>query len=467
MKILLINPPQYSAYGKGLDIPAFFPIGLGYIGAVLEENGYDVDLIDVDNQKISDDHIAEKLKNGNYGLVGITATSPTIGSAFKLAHFIKSKVDTRIVLGGVHPTIFPEHSFESPDIDFTIRGEGEDSILELVRALDKGGDFKKILGLSFRGDNKVFHNQPRTLIMDLDRIPFPMTHRLNTSHYTFANALMKRIAPMITSRGCPGRCTYCCTQKMFGTKMRYRSANNVLREMLYLKDEFDIQELHMWDDNFISNKNFVIELRNLMKERKLTFKISLMNGVRVDYFSEEIAGYLKDMGVYSVGFGFESGNQKILNGVRKGIKLETSMKAIRIAKQFGFETWGFFMLGLIGDDEKSINETIKFALKLDPDIAKFHILKPFPGTEVYEQLKRSGLLLSEDFDRYSIHSEPVHKLPALTGDDLMALQRKAYRTFYFRPKMIFKQILNLKTFERAKANAKAAMNIFNMTKGRS
>lgn len=464
MKILLLNPSQHSAYGSTINVPVFFPIGLGYIGAVLENAGHEAYITDIDNENISYPALEAMLVHNDYGLIGITATSPTINSAFRLAKFIRSKVKSPIIFGGVHPTLFPEHPFSSPDVDFVIRGEGEETILKLVESLDGKISPGNILGLSYRDGANIRHNDPRPPIANLDKLPFPISHRLNSKRYTFTNALMKKIAPIMTSRGCPGRCTYCCTKKMFGLKLRYRSAGNVLNEIKYLRDSCGVQEIHIWDDNFISNKRFIIELRDLMRKDGMKIKISLMNGVRVDYFNEEIAGYLRDMGVYSIGFGIESGNQDVLDGIKKGIKLETSQKALRIAKNYGFETWGFFMLGLLGDDRKTIEETIRFSLKIDPDIAKFHILKPFPGTEIYEEMKARGLLLSDDYDRYSIHSAPVHKLPTLTADELIALQKKAYRAFYFRPGKILKQILNIKTMERAKSNLQAALSIFKITK---
>jgi radical SAM superfamily enzyme YgiQ (UPF0313 family) len=202
-----------------------------------------------------------------------------------------------------------------------------------------------------------------------------------------------------------------------------------------------------------------------MKKEKLSFKICLINGVRVDFFNEEIAKCLKEMGVYSLAFGIESGNQKVLDQAKKGISLEKSLKAVSLAKKFGFETWGFFMLGLPGDDKDTILETINFAIKLDPDIAKFHVLKPFPGTEVYDYLKERGYLLSMDFDRFGIHSKPVHRLETLSDADLLEWQKKAYRAFYFRPKKIFGQIRHLRSFERVKFLVKGALNLRKILKG--
>jgi len=465
MKILLINPSQRAAYGDFTDVPTFFPIGLGYLGAVLEKKGHNAALIDIDAQKVSDQDLKETLTRGGYGLVGITATSPTVNSAFRLAGFIKSVIDAPIVFGGVHPTLFPDHPFGCEDVDFVVRGEGEETLSELVDALERRRPLKEVLGLSFRDSGYIAHNPPRPLIKDLDGLPFPLMHKMNEKLYSYPNSLKKRIAPILTSRGCPGQCTFCCTNKTFGNRIRYRSARNVVDELIYLKDNFGTEEIHVWDDNFITNKKFIAELKGLMKAEGLSFKVCLVNGVRVDFFTEEVAFHLKEIGVYSVAFGIESGNQAVLDGVKKGIKLEASAKAVAMAKKFGFETWGFFMLGLPGDDKKTVADTIKFSIKLDPDIAKFHLFKPFPGTEAYETLRDNGCLLSYDFDRYGIYSRPVHRLKDLTEDDMVASQKAAYRAFYFRPRKILSQVLNLRTFERTKFMAKGVFNMLKILRG--
>jgi anaerobic magnesium-protoporphyrin IX monomethyl ester cyclase len=459
VNVLLINPSQRTAYGKLADVPTFFPIGLGYLGAALEKNGQNATLIDVDAQQMTDEELKQRIERGAFGLIGITVTSPTVSSAFRLARLVKDRVKTPLVFGGVHATLFPSHPFTSEDVDFVVRGEGEETIVELADALVNNGDLAGIRGLSYRGPEGVVHNPARDPIKDLDSLPFPIMHKLNDNLYSYPNSLMKKIAPILASRGCPGRCTFCCTHKTFGTRVRYRSAANVAEEMKYLRDTFGIQEIHVWDDNFISRKAFVFELRDLMKKENLSFKICLINGVRVDFFNEEVAACLKDMGVYSLAFGLESGNQKVLDLAKKGINLEKSLKAMSIAKKAGFETWGFFMLGLPGEDKDTIQDTIDFAIKLDPDIAKFHVLKPFPGTEVYDYLKEKGFLLSTDFDRYGIHSKPVHRLETLSDDDLLEFQKKAYKAFYFRPKKILAQVRRLTSLKKIKFLAKAAFNL--------
>ena len=165
------------------------------------------------------------------------------------------------------------------------------------------------------------------------------------------------------------------------------------------------------------------------------------------------------MGTYSIAFGVESGNQKVLDRINKNIKLEQIERAFRLAKKIGFETWAFFMIGLPSETEDTIKDTIDFAIKLDPDVAKFHILKPFPGSEVYKEFLDNGLLLDNNFDHYGIHTPPVHRLATLTPEDLLNWDKKAYRSFYLRPSIIVKQLLRLKSFNRLKLNLTTAVGV--------
>jgi anaerobic magnesium-protoporphyrin IX monomethyl ester cyclase len=202
------------------------------------------------------------------------------------------------------------------------------------------------------------------------------------------------------------------------------------------------------------------EMRDEIRKRNIEISIVFTAGIRVDFFDEEIAQILKDMGVYSLSFGIESGNQTILDNVKKGIRLDQVRKAVKVAKDYGFEIWAFFILGLYGDTEETIKDTVEFAKELDPDIAKFHILVPYPGTEIHNQLMAKGFILSKDYSRYGIHTRPIHRLEKLTPDDMVRLQKKAYRDFYLRPRIILKQLMRINSWNRLKLNAKAGVSIF-------
>jgi radical SAM superfamily enzyme YgiQ (UPF0313 family) len=453
MNILLVNPSQKGVYGK-MNSPDYPPMGLAYIGAVLEKAGYSVKIIDMDADNLSDEDFINISKN--YNVVGITATTPTFESAEKLFQLVKVNTQAITILGGIHATIAPQECIKSNFIDFVVKGEGEETILELVNALKNKKSFNKIKGIFFKKAGKIINNPPRDLIKDLDTIPFPARHLFDHQKYTYPDSLRSPVMPIMTSRGCPHGCTYCCTKLIFTRKVRFRSAKNVVDEIEFLIKNYGVKEIHFWDDNFTLNKPRVFEIRDELKRRKINLKFAFPNGLRVDQVDEDILRCLKDMGVYSMAFGVESGNQIILDNVKKGTKIEQIEKAYTLAKNLGFETWGFFMLGLPGETPETIRNTINFAKKINPDIAKFHILKPFPGTEVFNELKSQGLITNFNYSNYGIHTRPVHRLPQLSEDDLLNWSKIAYREFYLNPSKIFRQVLRLRSFERIKMNVKTA-----------
>lgn len=451
MKVLLICPSQTDLYG-GLKPPEHPHIGLAYIAAVLEEAGHEVRLLDMDADAVTRDKLTEILRDSPPGLVGITATTPVIKKAIQIAETVKEFTSAKTVLGGVHPTLRPEETAAHEAVDFVVRGEGEATTLELVEAIEHKRDLSGVRGLVFKEGGKVIVNQVRELIGDLDALAFPALGLFRNQSYTYPDALMHPTFPIVTSRGCPAKCTYCNTKNLHGRGFRYRSAKNVVDEIEGLIDDFGAREIHFWDDNFTTNKKRVFEIRDEILRRGIKTLFAFPNGIRVDYVNTEILGALKEMGCYSIAFGVESGSQRVLDRVQKGTTLKRVEEAFASAREAGLEIWAFFMLGLPGEDETTIMETIRFAKKLDPDIAKFHLMVPYPGTEVHDELLSEGLITDIEYENYGIHTRPVHRLPTLSEDDLLKWQKRAYRQFYLRPGKLASQLLRLKSWNRVKLN---------------
>lgn len=462
MKILLVNPSQSMVYGK-MTAPDHPPMGLAYIGAVLEKENHNVRIIDIDADKISVDEFIRIIKCG-FEIVGFTATTPTFHEAEKLSRLVKENTDAVTILGGIHATIDPNSCLKSDFFDFIVRGEGESTIVELVEKIQNKKDFSKVKGISFKKNKKIVHNENRELIKELDEIPFPARHLFNQQKYSYPDSLRKPVMPIITSRGCPHACTYCCTKLIFSKRVRFRNAKNIVDEIEELIKNYKVKEVHIWDDNFTLYKKRVFEIVKEIKKRNIKLKFAFPNGLRADQVDEDILRWLKQMGVYSLAFGVESGNQIILDNVKKGETLESMEKAYKLSKKIGFETWGFFMIGLPGETEETVNNTIEFAKKLNPDVAKFHILKPFPGTEIFEELKKKSLITVFDYSKYGIHTRPVHRLPNMSEDEMMNLAKKAYKEFYLRPSKIIDHILRIKSIERFKLNFKTGLSILNAIK---
>jgi len=456
MKILLINPSQTGSYG-GSATPDYLPLGLAYIGAVLEKNNYQVKIIDIDADKLTESGFISQLKRFDPALVGITALTPSYNGAIKLASLVKQNSAAKVVLGGIHPTVLPEESIKPEAIDFVIKGEGEDTFLELVRSLEGNSELAGIKGLVFKEAGRTVVNPDRLLVEDLDRLPYPARHLFKQHKYSYPDALLSPAFPIITSRGCPGNCTYCNAKSIFTRKLRIRSPKNTVGEIEHLINEYGAREIHIWDDNFITRRDRVFAIRDEFKARNIKVKIAFPNGLRADYLDEDILKALREMGTYSIAFGVESGSQEILDRIKKGMKISEIEHAFKLAKRLGFETWGFFMLGLPGENNETIRQTINFAKRLNPDVAKFHILQPYPGTEIFDEFKRDGLINDYNYDHYSIHSDPIFTLPGLSSEDLIKGQQDAYRRFYLRPGKLFSQLLRVKTWNRLKLNLRTGL----------
>ncbi len=458
MKVLLVMPSQTGVYGN-LTAPDYPHLGLAYLAAVLEKAGHTVKIIDIDADGVSREKFIADLKKADYGLVGITTTTPTFNKAIELTKIVKDNSKAFTVLGGIHVTVTPEESIKCDSVDFIVKGEGELTILELVRYLEEGTDITSIDGIYYKNNGSVIQNRDRALINNLDDLPFPARHLFDKHNYSYPDALLKPTMPIITSRGCPANCTYCNSKSIFTRRFRVRSPQNILEEIECLIKEFKVKEVHIWDDNFTTQKKRVLQIRDEIKRRNIRIKFAFPNGLRADYVDKEVLRALKDMGTYSIAFGVESGNQRVLDRVNKNIKLEEIERAFRLARKIGLETWAFFMIGLPGETKDSIKDTIDFAIKLNPDVAKFHILKPFPGSEVYKEFLKEGLLLDNNFDHFGIHTPPVHRLETLSPEDLLRWHKMAYRRFYLRPSVIIRQLLRLKSFNRLKLNVSAAIGV--------
>ncbi|MCX6799331.1 MAG: radical SAM protein, partial [Candidatus Diapherotrites archaeon] len=367
-----------------------------------------------------------------------------------------------VCMGGIHPTIKPMEGIQHEAVDFVVFGEGEITFMQLASALHAGKrDFSEIDGLVFKHDGKAVKNKPRELIENIDLLPFPARHLFKMDRYTYPDALKSPAISIITSRGCPGQCTYCCTKCIFGLRYRFRSADNVIAEIEQIIKQYGAKEIHIWDDNFTANKKRVLEFCRKIREKGIHKRVqfSVPQGLRVDHVNEEVLRALKSINVYSIGYGIESGNDEILRLCKKNITTAKARETIRLSKKLGFDTWCFFILGLYGDTEETIRQTIDFAKELDPLFAKFLILKPLPGTEVFDQLEAAGLVIERNYDKFGLYAKPIHRLPTVSPERLVQLQNQAFREFYFRPQKILQHLLRLRSWHRFKLNVSAALAI--------
>ncbi len=451
MKILFIIPSQESVYGIKMR-PAYPHYGALYVCAMLEKHHHDVEYIDMDIDGMNISSLLDHIALSGPQVVGISCVTPIAHEGFKIAHAIKTSFkNIYVVMGGVHTTIDPDNSIAQPGIDAICIGEGEHTMRELVDNLQNNGDMKSVRGIYFKNDDKVHKNPPREVEKNLDNLPFPAFHLIkDPKKYSPPDAQQLPAFPIITSRGCHGRCTYCCTKQILGQKFRMRSNKNILEELDVFVEKYGAKEAHFLDDNLSSNKKRFLDLCHALKTRNYPLNFETSNGIRADSVDEEILNALKGIGINNIGFGVESGDDDILKVIKKGITKDQVRKAMKLAKDLKFTTWGFFVIGFYKDTPKTIQKTLDFSIELDPDFAKYFILKPYPGSEVFKQLRYEGLIDSLDYSKYGLYTNPVHHLPDVSARELIKWQKKAYRKFYLRPKKIFILIARIGSWTQLK-----------------
>ena len=441
-----------------------------YLAAVLREAGEEVEILDADLLELSIHETAREACRKHPSIVGITATTPTIKNALKVVSAVKA-LDSGVVtvVGGVHPTFMPEETLLScPELDLVVIGEGEQTLLELTQVL-KGFQWKgrsysaakefaervsKVDGIAYRdpsNPNLIRFTPPRAFIQDLDKIPLPARDLVPFEHYKLLGKDAS-IGAIITSRGCPYGCTYCSSSRIGGLKFRARSVDNVLLEIQELYYKYRLRHIEIIDDIFTLNQKRAFEFAKKLKSLKLDIK--WVASSRVNTISRDLLRALFSAGLTILYYGVESGSQRILNLMKKGVTLEQIRTAFRITREEGVKSCGSFILGYPGETLDEMKQTIKFACELDADYAQFCILTPYPGTPIYDELKSKGLLLTEDWDRYTT-LEPVIKYEVFgyTAKQVKKMLNYAYRYFYLRPKYVIKHLrffpLVLRVFMRS------------------
>ncbi len=454
--ILLINPSQERIYGRGV-LPPYPPLSLLYLGAVLMQKGYRVEVVDLAVDFAHESRLLSYIKKIRPRVVGFTSVTPAFKSGLHIARQIKEIHDSFILFGGPHVSATAEDAIRESCIDGIALGEAERSLLDFMESFSEGKT-GAIDGMLIKQRGTVFRGGKRPFIEQLDELPFPAWSLLrNPDRYSPPDALQTPVATILTSRGCPYKCTFCFAPKIWGNRIRRRSIENVIAEIEYLTGEFGIREIHIADDDFSHDRDWTLRFLKRVKGSFGNLRFYFMNGLRIDNIDEEILKGLREARFINVGFGIESGCQRILNRIKKGLTIRTITEKMHMAKAMGFKTWGFFILGLPDETPETINKTIDFSLSLDPDFAKYLFCVPYPGTEVYEEYRSKEYLLTDDYDRYGIYSEPVFKLPSVSNILIKRALMRAYLKFYLRPYKIVRIFLKVRSLTELKLNFRAVL----------
>jgi anaerobic magnesium-protoporphyrin IX monomethyl ester cyclase len=434
IKVTLLNPPY--PIGSHLH-PPFLPLGLGYLAAVLEKNNYEVDVIDCQALRLSYEEFKSEISKRQPTVVGITSTTLTYKSALQIAKIAKEVHPNCItILGGSHVTFWDDKALqECPQLDIVVRKEGENTLLELVQRLEADEDYYDVLGTTCRKDGEIVRNPDRPYIENLDELPFPALYLWPIDRLRKYGEV---IFPLTTSRGCVYWCNFCTAVRMFGRKYRMRSPKNVVEELELLRKNFGADHFTFYDDAFTVDKSRTEELCQEIINRKM--KIRWNCETRVDMVTKELLAKMKAAGCTDVWFGVESGSQRVLAAMDKGILIEQTVRAFKWAKEVGLMTVANVILGFPTETRETAWETVKFVESLDPDDVGYYIATPYPGTPMYEQVKANGSLKITDFDKYDT-ATPTFEIPNLSAEELRDIREQAFHRLYLRPRYFFKVLL--------------------------
>ena len=404
-KVLLFIPPAIT-FKDAVDVNPLPPLGLGYIGAVLENAGIEVKIVDclmegwdnrvkLDGNEIriglSFERIETIIRDYSPDMIGVNSLfTKQRDNAHKIYELAK-KLDNNIitVAGGAHPTVLPELVLEDQNVDFVVIGEGEITIIDLVHAIAGEIDINNLDGIGFKENGHIVIIPKTKFIEDIDSIPFPARHLLNMKQYfglkaSHGTRRRNRFSPIITSRGCPAKCTFCSAHRVWGKKFRQRSPENVIAELKELKEKYGIQEIMFEDDNLTANPKRADRIFDLMIEEKLDFVWDTPNGAAAFAMNENLIDKMKKSGCYKLNLALESGNQYVLDNVmNKPVKLERSKELIKYAQSIGLETNIYLIIGMPGETKEQIQDTFRLAREMETHMPHISIATPYPGSELY------------------------------------------------------------------------------------
>ena len=380
MKILLINPaPIGTLKAVGVLFP---PLGLLSLAAYMEREGHQVAVKDLAVRKKK-----EELPFHEHDIVGISTDTTRHDKALRLGKQAKANGCT-VVLGGPHPCFVDEEILSTGNADFIVHGEGEATFAELAATLGKGEGLHSVKGISFLSDGEIVRTPPRPFIEDLDSLPFPARHLLNMDDYRRTRFGGREITPVTTSRGCPSQCAFCSSSNFFGTRWRARSVESVLTELEEIYRRYRFNAVAFVEDTFNVSPKRVIAISRGIVERKMDLWWWSLSRIDLLLRNEEMVEEMVKAGAKSVFIGVESSSQKVLDSLRKGIDVNSTRETVALLKRHGLQIHASYILGGLQDTAKTVHETIRFAKELDTNVAQFSILTPYPGTAVYEQVKR-------------------------------------------------------------------------------
>lgn len=471
MKVLLINPPFLPKFSRCSRSPAvtksgtiYFPIWLSHAAGLLEKRGQEVMLIDFPAECKELNDYRQAIEEFRASIVVFDTSTPSIESDVRALETVKSWFSSPPlgVLVGTHPSALPEKTLSLyPPVDIIARREYDWTLCELAERPDQ---LSEISGISFRYDGHIVNNPDRSLAENLDEIPFVSSvykKHLNINNYFYAHC-QNPVISIFAGRGCPNHCFFCVyPQVMFGHRYRHRSVMHFVEELAYIRQEFpQVREILIDDDNFTADQTFVAGICDEIMRRGLRVTWTCEARVNLSY---EIMIMMKRAGCRLLVAGFESGNQCVLDSIKKGTTLAQAQEFATNAKKAGLRVHGCFMMGNRGETAPTLQQTLDFSLRLPIDTAQYFPLMVYPGTEAYDWASKDGYIQAASFRQW-LTKDGMHNCVVnteqLTARDLVDYCDYARRRFYLRPRyLIYKLADVIKNCGEVKRTAIAAYKL--------
>jgi radical SAM superfamily enzyme YgiQ (UPF0313 family) len=437
MNVLLVNPPRFNGIPvireerceiteRNSIIP---PYSLLQLGALLVGQGRQVQLIDANGENLPWEQLEKQIAQADYDLLVFRFTPTTLQWDLKTAS-VSKRVHPNAVTAGICWTLqsVPLTVLEAePCLDVYVRHEYEEVVPALAAAVAEGKDLSTVAGIAYRSGQELKVNPPAQPLKDWNSLPLPAYNLLSSlDHYAINTQHGSPFTIIYGSKGCPFSCIYCTERN---TKLKVRSAPNILQELQYLKDHYDIKTVSFFDETFTIDRQRALAIAEGIRERKL--ELTWYCNTRANLVDEPLLKAMRLSGCRGMSFGVESGSQKILDNAKKGITIQEAETAIKTAKKAGIKVFCSFIFGLPGENWETVNETIMFVKRNLPTGAQFNVAVPYPGTELYETAIERGWV-EKDFGWADLlQHEAAMRTDELTAEELNLARKRAYRALYF------------------------------------
>ncbi len=460
MRVLCLNPGPSSEVDKkelfvkegrcmersGAWSNLRMPISLAYISSMLKGAGYEVELLDdiAEYSLHNKTMLGALLKKFLPDFVVINTSMPSVLTEDMYAAKLIKKENPKAVVAmiGVAPTLIAGEILKSGPVDICIRNEPEMVVKEICSQIKAGETWKGVRGMSFLNNKSIVAN-PNAPLVDINALPMPDFESLPLDAYRTPIDKKKQVL-IDVSRGCPFQCIYCTGTKFYGHTFRHRKPESVLEEMEHVRS-LGVEKVLFWADTFTYDKDFVIKLCKGVVERGLNKDISWVVNSRVNTIDAEMLKYMDKANCFLIAFGVESGNQEILDYVKKGITLDQTRKAFKLMKETDIESAAHIVFGLAPfETEKTIKKTLDFVNEIKPNYANFHVATPYPGTELYDRYDNAGYIINKDYTRLESPKANI-SLPHLSNKDLEHWRDKAFFDFYVTPRIAFQELKKVRS----------------------